>query len=199
MIPLSEYVLHVLAGHPGLISFVISILSEEALFLLAILAGSGAFPFWPIFVFGFFGILLADIVCFWLGHTKLFQHIRHNYFKSKRYRTIRRTLAKFSEKNKLVFLIISKFIYGTRAAAALFLGVRKMNFAYFLICDIIAVLIWESVMLPLAWLSGKGISSVLRITRGFERFLFVALLVLVLYHLIIKNLASKWKKSNNKV
>jgi membrane protein DedA with SNARE-associated domain len=196
MLGLSGFLLSVLAGHFGLISFFVAMLSEETLFLLAILSGSGSFPFWTLFVFGFFGIILADTIYFFLGHTKLFQYIRHNYFISKRYFTIRKKLVKFSDKNKLVFLILSKFIYGTRAASALFLGARKMNFAYFIAADILAVLVWESVMLPLAWLSGKGIYSLLKIIRGFERFFFVILLLFAIYYLIVRNLAERWKRGN---
>jgi membrane protein DedA with SNARE-associated domain len=199
MMGLSGYLLNVLAGHFGLISFIVSMLSEETLFLLAILSGSGSFPFWTLFVFGFFGIVLADIIYFFLGHTKLFQYLWHNYFGSERYRTIRKILVKFSDKNKLVFLILSKFIYGTRAASALFLGARKMNFAYFITIDILAVLIWESVMLPLAWLSGKGIYSLLKIMRGFERFFLVVLLFFAIYYLVIRNLIERRKRSNSKV
>lgn len=188
---LSVLLMPLLATHPGLISFIVAMFSEELLFFLAILSGSGAFPFFVLFGFGFIGIILADCVCFLLGRTRIIQYLRKNHFSSKKYKSLRGTLARFSE-NKFVFIITSKFVYGTRAAAAIVLGAKGMNFGKFLLFDITAVIIWESVMLPIAWLSGRGIHAFFKITRGFEKFLLVALLLVVLYHLIIKNIAKNY-------
>ena len=179
-------ILDVLMSHNYIISFAAGLITEELVLFLAILSGKGGIPFWAVFFFGILGALCIDIVYFILARTKFITYLRKIRLVSKSFGKMPKFVRNFGEKNKLANLIVSKFIYGTRMISIMTISIKGIKFEKFIAYDLLALIIWGVILLPLGWLAGRGITSFLHVAKNLEKFLLFALLIIIIYHLLIK-------------
>lgn len=179
-----------------LLSFLAGIAGEEFVLFLAILAGNGEMPLVLVILGGVLGTIFVDQIYFFIGRSKFIRQLDNNGAISKRVKFLPEFIRKFGEKNMTLGIFVTKFIYGTRAASIILLG-TKTPYKKFIVSDFIAIMGWAILMIPLAWLSGRGIKIFLNITRGLEKFLLIGLLLIVIYFLSVKLITSKLKKKNN--
>ena len=179
-------------SHILLLSFLFGIAGEEFVLFLAILAGNGEMSLIPVIIGGILGTIFIDQIYFFIGRSKFIKQLDNKGSISKATKFLPQFIKKFGEKNIILEIFITKFIYGTRAASIILLG-TKIHYRKFLISDIIAIVGWASLMIPLAWLSGRGIQIFLNITKGLEKFFFIGLLLIIIYFLSVKLITSRLK------
>jgi uncharacterized membrane protein YdjX (TVP38/TMEM64 family) len=78
-------------------------------------------------------------------------------------------------------LIISKYIYGIRAAMCLFYGIGRMRYTRFLFLDVISCIIWSFVLASIGYFFSGAISTII----GDFKQIGVALFFVVLIGIII--------------
>ena len=181
----------IIMHNPYLATFIAAILSEEILVFLAILSGRGIFPFWIVYVFGIISIIIFDSVVFYIGKSKFGKYIEDRFFPEKKMNE----KIKFSnKKSSLFYIILTKFVWGTRIASIFYFSVKGIRYKRFVLYDFIAVLLWATILLPIGFLAGKGFDSLLRFTRGAERILLLVVITIVLIFVIDKIIKIVLKK-----
>ena len=186
MVPIFLTVYSFIKSNIFLLSFFSGMIAEELVLFLAILAGKGEMPIILVFIGGVFGAILADQIYYFFGRSRFIKYLERKHLVSKTVEVLPKFVKDFGEKNRTFGIFISKFIYGTRGVSLISLGAKKIPYKNFLFSDVIAVFCWACLMIPLAWLSGRGISIFLRITRGLEKFLFICLLFILIYFLAMR-------------
>lgn len=175
------------ASYPYLISFLSGFISEEILILLAVSSGTGLIPFWIVFIFGFLGLILIDSVYFFVGKTRLIDKLKEIDFLRRKLENHKKFFKKVDRSSGRA-LFVSKFVLGTRFLTILFLSSEGIGYGRFIVRDIIGAFAWVSVFLPLGWLAGKGLVSLLGIVKNIELFLVGPLVVILFYFFIKGNL-----------
>ena len=181
-------VLEILINHNYILSFAAGLITEELVLFLAILSGKGGIPFWAVFFFGLLGALCIDTLYFIIARTKFITYLRKIKFVSKSFRKMPKFVRNFGDKNNLGNLIISKFIYGTRMISIMAISIKGIKFGKFFAYDLIALIIWGVILLPLGWLAGRGITLFLHVAKNLEKLFLITLLIIIIYHFGIKNL-----------
>ncbi|VVB78327.1 SNARE associated Golgi protein [uncultured archaeon] len=188
-----------LQTHPYIITFLVALVSEEMLVFFAILSGRGIINFWIVFSVGVFAVLIFDSVVFIIGKSKFGKYIETRFFPENK---MDQKIKLIHKKRSLVYLIITKFVWGTRIPSIFYYSVSGMRYKKFILYDFISLIIWGSLMLTSGWLAGRGFAELLKIMRGSERLLamiLVGALIIYLIHLLIKRLISKDYKYIEKI
>ena len=178
-------ILHFLSSlvilHPILVTYVGSFFSEDMAIFLSVLAGRGMISFFITFFVSILGVLSFDIICFSIGRSRFGKYLEERYLK-KHFEKLKGV----SHERALFYLIITKFITGTRIATYIYYGMKKLDFEKFLLYNTISVLIWAGIMLPIGWMAGKGVDKYLRIAHGFERFTLIVVITMVIIFVLHK-------------
>ncbi|HLC32123.1 MAG TPA: hypothetical protein VJK51_05640 [Candidatus Nanoarchaeia archaeon] len=186
--------LGMLFAHSFLVSYVAGLLGEELLLFLAVLSGQGAFSFWIVFFFGFLGVLTHDTLFYFLGKTRVIHAAGKNISTGRSGKALARFFKRFSPRHYFVPLLISKFFYGIRVGFILYLSHREQSFWRYIRYNTSATFLWFSLMLPLAWLAGRGLTAAFRVVHGIEKILsvlVVGIIVLFIVHRFIRYVVSK--------
>lgn len=186
--------LHALAPYKLLILVIGSIYpGEEAIILFSVFAGQGLMPLWQVLFIGTIGILLVDHIIFWLARSHLAFHIKRWRIFSKKSQRLGVLMHKLHKERPFLMLFITKFIYGLRYISVFYIG-RKMKWKRFFLYDLGAYALWAAIMVPLAWLAAKGFTLGLKIAKGIEKLLLIAVIIAVAFYVIewiIRRLALK--------
>ena len=136
----------------------------------------GKYSFWRVFLAGTLGGVVGDNIAYFIGRMfrKTIAHYR--FYEMARPR-IERLIDKFGN----FALIISKYIYGIRAAMCLFYGIGRMRYLRFLMLDTISCVIWSFVLASIGYFFSGAISSII----GDFKQIGVALFFVVLIGIII--------------
>ncbi|HLC53293.1 MAG TPA: hypothetical protein VJK03_02000 [Candidatus Nanoarchaeia archaeon] len=170
-----------LFSHTEIFSLLAGLASEDLLLFMALFSGQGLIELWVIAVFGFLGVVVHDSVVFFLMRSELAEWISRKIKLKKKRKSIIKFIQHFSKNGYFIPLLLSKFIYGTRIPLIAYAQHREKNAARFILFNSLAVALWSCVMIPLAWLAGKGFSRAFSVVRGIEGFLGIAVLsILVL-------------------
>ena len=175
-----------IAIHNYFISFLGGALSEEFVVFFAILSGRGVLPFWVVFVFGSLGALFINFLWFLAGGSVFGKRLSNWLLNTEKKIEVNSEINYVNKKKSLIYLIATKFVYGTRSVTAVYYGMKGMSYRRFLIYDSIAILVWASIMVSAGWLAGKGFDRILRFTKGFDRLLAIILLTLVIIYFLNK-------------
>lgn len=166
-------------AHPILISFLSPLLSEEAVIFAAVLAGKGLISLPILMIFSFLGIFVHDLVIFLFAKSKFSDRIG----KMKMFSGIYKKARSIKLRRKVPLIVFaSKFVYGTRAATIVFLGIKKYSLKSYLIYNTLSIIAWSFIMLPLGWLAGRGFTRLLHIAKGIEWFLVAGLITIILFY-----------------
>ena len=187
----------VLVFNPIIVSFIAGFLAEEVLIMIGFLSGQGLIPLWTLFTFGLLGGLCIDSIHFFLGTRKCVRRT-HCRIKETKYHKLIEPILKFTHNNIFLSLFITKFIYGPRVLMAMYLAIRRMKYHQFIKYDLIALISWAIIMLPLAYLAGRGILSSFSIIGELKIVISFMIIGIILYNLGGRLILRKLKKSLSK-
>lgn len=152
---------------------------DITLLLSGVLAHSGFFgsySFIKVVFFGTLGGLVGDVFAYMIG--RLFHETVKEYrFYQMAQPRIERLVQKFGGSA----IVISKYIYGIRAAMCLFYGIGRMPFGRFLALDSISCLIWVTVLSGVGYFFSGAITSII----GDFKQIGIALFFIVLFGVVI--------------
>lgn len=136
----------------------------------------GKYSFLKVFIAGTLGGMLGDSVAYGLGRI-FHEKAKHYRFYQMAQPRVERLIAKFGT----FAIIISKYIYGIRAAMCVFYGVGKMPFPRFLVLDAASCAIWVLLLSGAGYFFSGAITSII----GDFQQVGVALFFLILFAVII--------------
>lgn len=163
---------------------------DITLLLSGVLAHTGSFgpySFLKVYLAGTFGGMVGDNVAYWFG--RLFRKTvkDHSFYQMAQPR-IERLIAKFGAFS----IIISKYIYGLRAAMCLFNGIGRMPFTRFLLLDFISCSIWVLLLAGTGYFFSGAVTSII---GDFQQIgvavFFIVLTGIIVFYLIERYLLSE--------
>ena len=164
---------------------------EEAIIFFSILAGQDIISIWEVIIVGALGILLVDHILFWLGKSKYFSKIHQWTTFKKGSRVFNKFLHKMHHEQPFLVLFLTKFIFGLRHISVLSISAKGMKLRKFFIYDVLAFALWAVIIIPLAWLAGRGFTLGLKIVARVEKLVLLAVIVIILLYLA-EWLFKKW-------
>ena len=171
---------------------------EGELFLAAtgMLVSLQAFDPFDAFFFAFSGVLLGDLLWYWLGRY-LKAHHSHRAYVNAVIRKVHKVLPGL-EKNPAHVIFLSKFIYGLNHSTILVLGYLEIKFKDFFKVQFFTSLIWSVLFLFLGYLFG---ATAISYARTFNRFILIiagSLLIIYLIERAVRRfLIAKEKEKTN--
>lgn len=136
----------------------------------------GPYSFWKVVLAGTLGGIVGDNVGYWIG--RLFRTTIKDYAF---YQVARPRIERLIDKFGGFAIIISKYIYGIRAAMCLFYGIGKMPYLRFLFLDVISAFIWALMLASVGYFFSGAITSII----GDFKQIGIALFFIVLVGIII--------------
>jgi len=136
----------------------------------------GPYSFWKVVLAGTLGGVVGDNVGYWIGRLFRTTIKDYGFYKVARPR-IERLIDKFGG----FAIIISKYIYGIRAAMCLFYGIGRMPYLRFLFLDFISAFIWALLLAGVGYFFSGAITSII----GDFKQIGIALFFIVLVGIII--------------
>ncbi len=192
---LINFILQFFAVYPAIICFLGGIFGgEETIFILSILAVQNNINFLIIIFFSYLGILVSDIIWFFLGRTKLFNWLIKRKIFSKVYYHFDKTLDKVTKGNDFKALLFTKFLYGLRIITIMYLARERMKFKQFLKYSLIIVGIWTIVVCSLGFAAGQGVKIALIISNNLTLTLILFGITIILFNILIRILSEEVKK-----
>lgn len=176
------------------IFFVAAFGGEVGMIALSFLAAHKLFPFWPFFILSFVGVIFSDTIWFFMGRTKIAEKIFSHRYANDTVFIITEAIRKISRGNHLLALIFTKFLIGTRVVLIFYISRTKMAFENFIYDDIVAILVWLVVLIPIGFLSGLGftyISDILESIYAGIGFVLLVLIVVVILQIWLKRVFTK--------
>jgi membrane protein DedA with SNARE-associated domain len=176
--------------HPILICLLAGIMGEDYVFLMAILSGSGFMSMWNVVPFGILGVFFHDFCIYWIFRKYHGVKINQRFERKATKRGIDKWLIDWMHrKNYLVALMVSKFIFGARILTIYYITKKENKFKKFLSFDVISILFWFTIMMPLGWMAGRGFVRLLAFVRGLEKVIAVLFVIAFIYYIINKYFA----------
>lgn len=136
----------------------------------------GEYSFLKVFLFGTLGGMVGDSIGYGVGR------IFHEKAKDYRfYQMAQPRIEKLISKFGTFAIVISKYIYGIRAAMCVFYGIGKMPFLRFLMLDAISCGAWVLILAGTGYFFSGAITSII---GDFEQ-IGIALFFVILFAVII--------------
>lgn len=188
-------ILSFFGNYTPIISFFGAIIGgEETLILLSILASHGHLNIGYVFLFFYLGILVSDLIWYFIGNSSIFKRIIKLKWISKIYYKWGKILNKSTKNNNFNALLFTKFLYGLRLATIMYLARERMKIKSFIYYSIIVNFIWVLTITTIGWLTGKGISIATSITDNLILYLTLIGIALFGFSLIIRLVSEIMKK-----
>ncbi|RUM47733.1 MAG: DedA family protein [Hydrogenothermus sp.] len=105
----------------------------------------------PSFVFASLGVIVHELIYFFLGRWKGREFLLKNRYTRKKYRKAKQ----FLEKYGVLSIFIVRFLYGMRIVPIVLMGASGFNVYKFLFFNILSLFIWMSIYLSLGYVFGK--------------------------------------------
>lgn len=156
---------------------------DMTLLLSGVMAHSaffGSYSFAKVFLAGTLGGLAGDLVAYFIG--RMFRETVKDY---RFYQVAQPRIEKLIRKFGGFAIVISKYIYGLRAAMCLFNGIGRMPFWRFLMLDAISCAAWVLILSGVGYFFSGAIMSILGDFKQVGVALFFIVLVgIVAFYLI---------------
>ena len=136
----------------------------------------GQYSFAKLFIAGTLGGMVGDCIGYGVGRI-FHEKAKHYRFYQMAQPRVERLIEKFGG----FAIVISKYIYGIRAAMCVFYGIGKMPFPRFLLLDFISCSLWVLILAGLGYFFSGAITSII----GDFQQIGVALFFLILFAVII--------------
>jgi membrane protein DedA with SNARE-associated domain len=187
---IEEYISANLQNYISLVSLISGFSFGDILILLAMLAGAGKAKISVIFAFAFLGGLVHDLLFFAIAKSDIFKKIAEPIIQKKKKTKILQFILSTTKKNMFFTLLIAKFIYGVRDITILYYAHNSKTLRKYLMNALSAEFLWLSAILSIGWLAGRGFTEILKIFKGLEKLLLIAVLFLIV-SLVLRKLISK--------
>ncbi len=156
---------------------------DMTLLLSGVMAHGGFFGSWSfakVFLAGTLGGLVGDCFAYMMG--RIFRESVKDY---RFYKMTQPRIESLIEKFGGFAIVISKYIYGLRAAMCIFNGIGKMPFWRFLLLDTISVSIWVLILSGAGYFFSGAITSILGDFKqvGIALF-FIVLIGIIIFYLV---------------
>lgn len=172
--------------YSALLIFITSfIFGEEIILILSFLSANGYFPLWIVIIFCFVGRFASDSFFFLMGKLK-FEKFLSKYQKHLLYEGVDKIFSRLNRKSILFTLIYTKLLFGIRGAMMFYMGHKRTSLKKTLISDMIAIIVWIIILIPVGWFAGKSFQMILSNFESFRLalvFLFGIILLLVLINI----------------
>lgn len=171
---------------------------EIALFAFGFLAAGGILNIYSVIMFSFLGTLSSDILWFLLGRTVFFGKMISHRYANATVAVIAQALDQASKGNRLIALILAKFLVGTRIVVIMYISKNNLKLRHFVRHDAIAVLVWLLAVIPIGLFSGFGFVYISRVLKNIYAgigFAILGLLVIIISQIWLKR--SFTKKEND--
>ncbi|HMO79582.1 MAG TPA: DedA family protein [Pyrinomonadaceae bacterium] len=132
----------------------------------------GDYSFFKVLLFGTLGGMLGDHIGYGLGRI-FHEKAKHYRF----YQIAQPRVEKLIDKFGTFAIIISKYIYGIRAAICVFYGIGKMPFGRFLLLDFISCFLWVLLLSGVGYFFSGAITTII----GDFQQIGIALLFIILF------------------
>jgi membrane-associated protein len=116
----------------------------------------GDYSFFKVLLAGIFGGVAGDSVGYWIG--RVFAETIKNY---KFYKRAQPRIERLVENFGGYALVISKYIYGIRAAMCISTGVGRMSYWRFFRSDLLACSIWALILSTVGYFFGSAIVGII--------------------------------------
>lgn len=138
----------------------------------------GQYSFLKVLVFGTLGGMAGDHIAYGAGRI-FHEKAKHYRFYQMAQPRVKKLIDKFGG----FAIIISKYIYGIRAAMCVFYGVGRMPFARFLFLDFISCLTWVLLLAGTGYFFSGAITSIIGDFKqiGIALFFIILFTVIALY------------------
>lgn len=138
----------------------------------------GRYSFLKVFIFGTIGGMVGDSIAYAVGRI-FHESAKHYRFYQMARPRIERLIDKFGN----FAIIISKYIYGIRAAICVFYGIGKMPFFRFLVLDAISCSLWVLALAGTGYFFSGAITSIIGDFQqiGVALFFTILFVVILLY------------------
>ncbi len=157
---------------------------EAAIITLSFLAAQKFFPLLPFFLVSYVGTLSSDALWFAMGRTKLAAKITDHRHVSKTVFMIMEAIRKVSRGSHLLAIIFTKFLIGTRVVLILYVSKTNITLRDFMRYDLIAILIWIVVVIPIGLLAGLGYNYISKTLENIYAGIGFALFILIVFVLL---------------
>lgn len=141
----------------------------------------GSYGFLKVFIAGTLGGVAGDCVAYMIG--RVFRETVKDY---RFYKMAQPRIERLIEKFGGFAIVISKYIYGLRAAMCLFNGIGRMSFWRFLLLDTISCGIWVLILSGAGYFFSGAITSVLGDFKRVGIWLFFIVMIGVIAFYIIE-------------
>jgi membrane protein DedA with SNARE-associated domain len=140
----------------------------------------GSYGFLKVFLAGTLGGLVGDCFGYMIG--RVFRETIKDY---RFYKMTQPRIENLIDKFGGFAIVISKYIYGLRAAMCIFNGIGKMPFWRFLLLDTISVSIWVLILAGAGYFFSGAITSILGDFQqvGIALF-FIVLVAVIIFYLV---------------
>lgn len=172
---------------------------ELGIITLSFLAAQNIFPLAPYLFVGFLGILFSDSLYFFLGKTNIVRKIIDHRYASHTIEAIIEAINQISRKRHVLAFILAKFVIGTRAVIIMYVSKVGLSWGGFMRHNILAIIIWFSLMHIIGYLSGLGFAYFSKILENIYAAVGFVLLVLVILFILQIRLKKVFVKEEEKI
>lgn len=167
--------------------FVLCTVEGDITLLLSGAMAHGAFfgqwSFWKVFLAGTFGGMVGDSIAYMIG--RVFRESVKDY---RFYKIAQPRIERLIEKFGGFAIIISKYIYGIRAAMCLSYGIGRMPYTRFLLLDAISCSVWALLLAAVGYFFSGAITGII----GDFKHIGVGLFFIVLVGIIVFFVAERY-------
>ncbi|MBI2410806.1 MAG: VTT domain-containing protein [Candidatus Kerfeldbacteria bacterium] len=156
---------------------------ETVIIAAAYLAAQGLWSPATVFLLAFFGTMASDICWFWIGgkfHGAIEKRASYQVQQQK----YAHFLKKLTGEKPFLALLFIKFLYGTRILTLLYLSMRKVRMRYLVIYNAIGTIFWLAVIIPIGWLTQKGLTTAVPLLGKLEYSLLGILMLIILIKIL---------------
>jgi membrane protein DedA with SNARE-associated domain len=143
----------------------------------------GPYSFFQVLVFGTAGGMVGDCIAYGLGRVFHKNAKDYSFYQIAQPR-VERLIAKFGA----YAIVISKYIYGIRAAICVFYGIGRMSFGRFLFLDFVSCFLWVLILAGTGYFFSGAIKSII----GDFQQIGIALFFVILFTVIILYVAERY-------
>jgi len=192
----TQLLIELIQSYGYIIIFLGTIIAGETVILAAaFLASLGYFNIFIVMAVSAVGIILADSFWYYIGmkSDKVVEKCGKSCtFAEKRIAFINKNFNNHYGK----FLILSKFVYGTRVATLIASGHQKIPYKNFLIFNLISIIIWLAIVVVIGY--GIGFSwTYLEKYNEYARYLALGILAVIIAIRLYVTKFAKFKKYLN--
>jgi len=187
LVTIIENAIPLLSQYGILISFLGGFFAgEEVIATLSFLSTQGYISIWVVFIFCFIGILLCDLFFFSIGKFKLFSSFKKFERIMKISKKVDKIVSRLSKESPIRALLYTKFIFGTRIATLIYLGIKDITYKKFIKSDFIVGILWMSIVVSIGWFAGSSFRLIIKILGNIQIALGFLVLFIVIIFIIFK-------------